>query len=150
LLALALFAILSPSCYRAEIDLGLRANDSPQVGGDAGMAGGAAGQAGAPAEPECDPQPLAAELELCKFHEPTREECTEQDREGFQGCYSGGCWVCTELLSDYPYYFKWNPCCRENTTCNSNLDKVVRCHASCPIPSEHDKVPPCWLADVTP
>lgn len=143
LLSLALFASLSPSCYRAEIDLGLLAQSSPQTGGEAGAAGSSA-------EPDCDPQELSPELELCKIHEWTREECTEQDRDGFKACYSGGCSLCVELVSDYPYYFKWNPCCQDNTTCNSNLGSVVKCHANCPIPTEHDKVPPCWLADVTP
>lgn len=132
--------VLGPGCYRAEIDLGLLAAASPD-------SGGASGASGAPGV-DCDMAPLEAEQDACRLDPPTKEECTEQDTDGWKGCYSGGCAVCTKSVTDYPYYFDWHPCCLANNTCNSN--NPVLCNARCPPPTQHDKVPPCWLAEATP
>lgn len=127
---------LGPGCYRAEIDLGLLAAES-----------GSAGVSGAPGT-ECDMAQVDAEQDACRIDPPTLAECTEQAVNGWSGCYSGGCAVCTKSVADYPYYFDWHPCCLANDTCNSN--DPVRCNARCPPPAEHDKVRPCWLAEATP
>jgi hypothetical protein len=149
--ALTLWALLllsagpCPSCYRAEIDLGLLAGESPESGGNAG------GEAGASSatEPACDEAQVDDEQAQCRKDLPTKAECTEPDPDGWSACYNGGCNVCVETAADYPYYFDWHPCCQGNTTCNSNLPGL-KCNARCPLPTEHDKVRPCWLAEATP
>jgi hypothetical protein len=138
---LLLCAGASPSCYRAEIDLGLLAAASPEPGGEAGGNGAA--------EPACDDTQVDDEQAQCRLGDlPTRAECTEQDRDGWSGCYNGGCAVCRDSVAGYPYYFDWHPCCIVNTSCNSN--GPVKCNARCPAPTEHDKVRPCWRVDATP
>lgn len=129
----------SPSCYRAEIDLGLLGGTSPDSGGEAG--------ASSAAEPACDETQVEAEQARCRLLLPTRAACTEQDTEGWAGCYDGGCAVCADSVTDYPYYFDWHPCCQPNTTCHSN--PPIKCNARCPAPTERDKVRPCWLVEAT-
>lgn len=54
------------------------------------------------------------------------------------GCRGLGCWVCEELVRDYPYYFDHNPCCKRNTTC---AGRYFTCNAKCPAPTDADRVP---------
>lgn len=144
LLLLLLCAGPSPSCYRAEIDLGLLAALPPEPGDNAGGEAGAS----AAAEPTCDDTQVDDEQAQCRMDLPTKAECSEQDRDGWSGCYDGGCAVCRDSVIGYPYYFHWHPCCIANETCHSN--DPVKCNARCPAPREHDKVRPCWLAEATP
>jgi hypothetical protein len=145
LVLLLLCAGASPSCYRAEIDLGLLAASPPDPSGNTGGEAGASGAA----EPACDETQVDDEQAQCRMQLPTRAECAEPDPDGWSACYDGGCNVCVETVTDYPYYFKWHPCCQANSTCNSN-GPGFKCNARCPPPTEHDKVPPCWLAEATP
>ena len=137
----SLFSALSmaASCYRAQIDLTPLVDDLPSAG-----ASGAAGDAGgAAANVDCDRAPLDAVQEQChSVFKPTAADCHEADPAGWDGCYAGGCAVCSEKFSDFPHYLDWHPCCEANPTCNRNLP--VTCNVRCPAPTEHDKIAPCF------
>jgi hypothetical protein len=172
-----LVAVQVASCYRAEIDLAPLAdaagtgNDHPSgasahaaggssAGGDGGQAaepGGNAGSAGSdnPAViPPCEDTPLSAEDQACALTglKKTAAECNDQvgPPAGWQGCYNGGCAVCTLRgeLPGYPHYFDWHRCCSMNDTCSNHDPRY--CNALCPPPTEHDKVAPCGRSDPNP
>jgi hypothetical protein len=147
-LALALLPIpllvLSGSCHRAELDLSRFARSSPE-GGDSSSSvpPGSGGSGGVP----CDESPLDDVQEDCRQGAlPTRADCSEQDVQGWSGCYAGGCAVCTKAVVGYPYYFDRHPCCESNDTCNSNDPK--KCNARCPAPTERDKWKPCFVIEL--
>jgi hypothetical protein len=156
--------LLAASCYHAEIDLKpLLDSDSSGTSGSGGqtavgqgglpelVAGGApeetAGAAGVGGDVgiECDDAPLDDEQNACLLLPPTMAECDAQRRGDWKACYAGGCMVCTPneegVVPGYPYYFKWHPCCRPNSTCSVHPPEI--CDARCPAPTEHDAVPPC-------
>lgn len=126
---LVVLASVSPCCQQAELDLSPAKNE-PAQGGNAGAAG--------------DCEPLDRVQEACRRGAlPNRAECSEQDVQGWSGCYDGGCAVCTKLLRDYPYYFDWHPCCEPNDTCGSS--GPVKCNARCPAPTDTDRQRPCFI-----
>ena len=137
-------ACFSPSCHRAEIDFSLAAHDAGQ-GGDAAervLSGGAGGAA----DLVCDDSPLDETQQACRLGAlPSLAQCTEQDVQGWSGCYAGGCAVCTKSVREYPYYFDWHPCCAPNGTCASNVP--VKCNARCPAPTARDKRKPCFVIE---
>jgi hypothetical protein len=153
-LALALTVQLG-SCYRAEIDLSALADPSgggsaaPLGGGasDVSGEGGAGAMSGAPSE--CHDAPFDTVQATCQLAGPPAL-CSEQDPNGWRGCYLGGCYVCSVdgKVPDYPYYFAWHPCCKPNDTC-SNHD-FFYCDPRCPPPTEHDRVAPCGENDPNP
>ena len=57
---------------------------------------------------------------------------------GWQGCRGTGCWACSELTNDYPYYFANHPSCTKNVTCDGQF---YTCSANCPAPTAADKQP---------
>ena len=52
------------------------------------------------------------------------------------GCRGNGCWVCTELVVDYPNYFAHHPNCIANAQCNSSY---FTCSAACATPTAADR-----------
>jgi hypothetical protein len=126
---------------------GVRSGAAGSDAGEGGASAGAGGQGGATVE--CIDEPLTSDEEICRLlGPPTREECSEQAEDGWEGCYFGNCLVCPKSVVDYPYYFDWHPCCRINTTCASS--EPTRCNPLCPAPTEREKSPPCFLVTLTP
>jgi hypothetical protein len=111
---------------------------------DGGASGGSEGGASGapPATPTCDPTPEDAVQHECRRRKPSEATCDEQDVAGWNGCYDGGCSVCTVVLSKYPYYLARHPCCEPNKTCSVHAPR--RCSSLCPPPTEHDKLPFCF------
>ncbi len=155
LLAVFLVAALPPgaSCYRAEIDLTPLLDDKAQPDGGVLAAGGAGESAiggnepapaagGAAGAPTCDRTPDAAAQYQCRLRPPAKQACDEEDSPGWQGCYDGGCAICTEVIADYPYYLARHPCCIRNDTCSVHAPR--KCSPLCPPPTELDKLPPCY------
>jgi hypothetical protein len=159
------------SCYRAEVDLSPLLDDQAQSGGgvvsagageagmsgsfgatvggasggaDGGASGGADGGAsgGAAGTPTCDPTPEDAVQNQCRLRLPSKQSCDEQDPVGWNGCYAGGCSICTKILIEYPYYLERHRCCQANATCG--VHAPVRCSPLCPPPTELDKRPLCF------
>lgn len=125
-----LSALCVIGCYRAQIDV--------QADGAAGSA--ASGSGG---DAECaDASVDVAQFE-CRTLLPTKSECASQDSEGWNGCVDGGCNVCADVTTKYPYYFAWHPCCEPNLYCAAS--QRVKCNARCPAPTANDRVRPCWL-----
>jgi hypothetical protein len=56
--------------------------------------------------------------------------------EGWLGCRGSGCWVCAELLKDFPHYTQNHPACGINDTCQGQF---FSCNASCPEPGDADR-----------
>ncbi len=54
----------------------------------------------------------------------------------WKGCRGLGCYVCTELVADYPHYFMNHPFCISNNTCEGTY---FTCSAACPSPEENDR-----------
>lgn len=54
----------------------------------------------------------------------------------WDGCRGTGCYVCTELVADYPNYFVNHPYCFSNGTCDG---QHYTCNAVCPAPGAADK-----------
>ena len=108
-------------------------------GADGGADGEAGGAAGAP---KCDPTPEDPAQKPCHLRNPSKLSCDEQDVAGWNGCYGGGCAICTQSLIDYPYYFDRHPCCQPNPTCSTHPPQ--RCSPLCPPPTELDKRPLCF------
>ncbi len=54
----------------------------------------------------------------------------------WRGCRGLGCYVCTELVADYPNYFVNHPFCLSNPTCEGSY---FTCSAACPGPTEADR-----------
>lgn len=127
-------------CYRAVIDIAETDAGGTPGGGDGGDGGGG-GDGGATAA-ACDPTPLDDADVTCRGILPTKAQCSVQDPKGWNGCYDGGCEVCADVAQDYPFYFKWHPCCQANLKCTS--DVRVKCNARCPPPVARDQVMPCW------
>lgn len=115
--------------------------------GDASQELGGAGAGASNGDGPCEDPPFSVDDKFCNDTgiKPDRIACVEQDvsLKGFEGCYNGGCAVCTVHgeVPDYPYYFDWHPCCQKNPNCGS-LPRFY-CNERCPRPTEHDKVPPC-------
>jgi alpha-tubulin suppressor-like RCC1 family protein len=55
---------------------------------------------------------------------------------GWNGCRGSGCSVCSELVKDFPNYFKNNPRCVKNTTCSGQF---FTCNSNCPAPTDADR-----------
>ena len=66
---------------------------------------------------------------------PTGSSCSGSPG-GWQGCRGTGCSVCTELVKDYPRYFKNHPKCGPNTTCAGIFGT---CNSNCPQPTSADR-----------
>jgi hypothetical protein len=115
------------------------ATDGAGGAADGGASGAADRAAGSPT---CDPTPEDAVQYQCRRREPSKEQCDEQDVGGWNGCYNGGCSVCTEILIEYPYYLERHRCCHANATCG--VHEPVRCSPLCPPPTELDKRPLCF------
>jgi hypothetical protein len=155
------------SCYRAEVDLSPLLEDQAASGGGVvsagageasmsgsvgattgGTSGGADGRAsggadgGAAGTPTCDPTPEDAVQHQCRLRLPSKQSCDEQDAVGWNGCYAGGCSICTKILIEYPYYLERHRCCQANATCG--VHAPVRCSSLCPPPTELDKRPLCF------
>jgi hypothetical protein len=139
------------SCYRAEVDLAPLVDDESPAGGGVvmGLGGGASGGAsggvdgGAAGAATCDPTPEDAIQQQCRLRMPSTQSCDEQYIVGgWNGCYNGGCSVCTKVLIDYPHYFERHPCCQPNITCSTH--EPYRCSPLCPPPTELDKRPVCF------
>ncbi|MEP7052041.1 MAG: hypothetical protein ABJB12_16870 [Pseudomonadota bacterium] len=109
-------------CYRAQIDI---------ADGDAGAT-----------EPACDSTPLSSDYADCHGLLPDKQQCSVPDPNGWNGCYDGGCTVCSDVLQAFPFYFAWHPCCQPNDFCTSELRG--RCNERCPAPGARDQVKPCW------
>jgi len=157
----SLLATLSiAGCYRAEIALSVFDGDAAAAGsagaaapgGSSGTDGRSAGSGGMPdgagestsgAGGICVDTVDDVQLS-CRLHLPSQTECSAQDPDGFNGCSQGGCIVCDDVTSAYPYYFKWHPCCQPNSGCATS--QRVKCNARCPAPGPRDKIAPCWLA----
>jgi hypothetical protein len=110
---------------------------------DDGASGAADGRAAGP--PTCDPTPEDAVQSQCRWRDPSKEQCDEQDAVGWNGCYNGGCSICTKILIDYPYYLERHRCCHANATCG--VHEPVRCSPLCPPPTELDKRPLCFTLE---
>jgi hypothetical protein len=52
------------------------------------------------------------------------------------GCRGLGCYVCSELVADYPKYFINHPFCLANPTCGGTY---ATCSPACPEPTDDDK-----------
>jgi hypothetical protein len=112
------------------------ASGGADAGGIGGVSGGAAGA------PTCDPTPEDAVQHQCLLRKPSKQMCDVQAADGWNGCYDGGCSICTKVLIDYPYYLERHRCCEENTTCSKH--EPYRCSPWCPPPTELDKRPVCF------
>lgn len=109
--------------------------DEPRgAAGDVGVTG-AAGAA------NCTPDLLPEMQVQCRVHLPSRATCSTQVATGWNGCSNGGCTVCDDMLVDYPYYFRWHPCCVPNSSCVGG--RRVKCNERCPPPTPHDRLEPC-------
>jgi hypothetical protein len=53
----------------------------------------------------------------------------------FQGCRGSGCWVCEEIVANYPHYFDNHPACLPNKTC---AGQYYTCNHKCPAPTAAD------------
>ncbi len=53
----------------------------------------------------------------------------------WQGCRGTGCHVCSELVANYPLYFKNNPLCISNPNCQGSY---FTCSSKCPAPDSAD------------
>lgn len=124
------------------------ASGGADVGAMGGASGGADGGASGAAErgamgpPTCDPTPEDAVQYQCRLRRPSKQSCDEQDAVGWNGCYDGGCSICTKILIDYPYYLERHRCCQANATCS--VHEPARCSPLCPPPTDLDKRPPCF------
>jgi hypothetical protein len=118
--------------------------DGQSGGGADGQSGGGfgAGAGEAAGAPKCDPTPEDPEQNPCRERRPSKQSCDEQDIDGWNGCYAGGCSICTQSLIDYPYYFDRHRCCEPNPTCSTH--PPYRCSPLCPPPTELDKRPLCF------
>ena len=115
-----------------------------QAGGEVSGAGGAVsgGGGGPAAAPTCDPTPEDPLQKPCQESEPSKQACNEQAIDGWNGCYAGGCAICTQTLIDYPYYFHRHRCCEPNNTCSTH--EPYPCSPLCPPPTDLDKRPLCF------
>jgi hypothetical protein len=55
--------------------------------------------------------------------------------------------VCSEILTQHPYYFHYHPGCLRNDTC---AGLFFTCNAKCPAPGELEKQPPPGACDGSP
>lgn len=152
---------MGASCYRAELDLAPPGDDQSPAGGggvgagEAGMSGGVDATGGKPdgggsggasggaaGAPTCDPTPEDAVQHQCLLRKPSKQQCDVQAADGWNGCYDGGCSICTKVLIDYPYYLERHRCCQANTACSKH--DPYRCSPWCPPPTELDKRPVCF------
>jgi alpha-tubulin suppressor-like RCC1 family protein len=62
------------------------------------------------------------------------------------GCRGNGCAVCSEKLTDYPFYFHHHPRCVRNDSCGGNF---YTCNENCPPPVAADKLPPAGTCNGT-
>jgi hypothetical protein len=51
------------------------------------------------------------------------------------GCRGNGCYVCAELVTNYPKYFEHHPGCVKNGTC---MGVFATCNENCPAPVAAD------------
>jgi hypothetical protein len=89
--------------------------------------------------PECVPNSTCnGEYYTCNARCPAPTEGDECHGSpgGWQGCRGSGCWVCAELLVDYPRYAQNHPSCIVNTTCDG---QHYTCNAACPAPTDADR-----------
>ena len=54
----------------------------------------------------------------------------------WDGCRGTGCYVCAELVTNYPKYFEHHPYCVKNGTCGGT--GYATCNANCPAPAAED------------
>jgi len=74
----------------------------------------------------------------CSSDCPQPDEADQCDgTEGqWQGCRGSGCWVCAELVKDYPKYFDRHRNCIRNDGCEGVF---YPCSKACPAPEAADK-----------
>jgi ABC-type cobalt transport system substrate-binding protein len=53
----------------------------------------------------------------------------------WSGCRGTGCSVCSELVANYPCYFRNHPSCVQNTDCQG---QYFTCNVNCPAPTAAD------------
>ncbi|HXI59830.1 MAG TPA: hypothetical protein VNO55_27370 [Polyangia bacterium] len=70
--------------------------------------------------------------------EPAPGQCNGTSGQ-WAGCRGNGCAVCSEKLTDYPFYFQRHPRCVRNDACAGT--GFATCNASCPQPTDADKTP---------
>jgi len=94
----------------------------------------AACNAGADApDPSASTTSLAATAALSCDGSPT----------GWRACRGSGCWVCSEMVKDYPAYFINHPSCTKNDTC---AGQFYACSDACPAPTAEDAICPTGAA----
>ena len=54
----------------------------------------------------------------------------------WQGCRGNGCFVCSDLLADFPLYLQNHPDCISNDTCDG---LYFTCNEKCPHPTDDDR-----------
>jgi len=118
--------------------------DAGNGGADAAGAEAGSGGAGGDAGVKCERALEPLQEECSQFGLPLPATCHQTTPTGWDGCIDGGCNVCVEAVVDYPYYFKWHPCCTLNTTCGGQA--LYTCNERCPAPTERDKTAPCWAS----
>jgi hypothetical protein len=63
----------------------------------------------------------------------------------WRACRNGGCWVCSEMVDGFPFYFRNHPNCAPSTFCKG---QYFPCSATCPAPAAADScdaLPDGWL-----
>lgn len=67
---------------------------------------------------------------------PTSADRCDGTPGTWQGCRGTGCFVCEELVEDYPCYFRNHPYCEPNDNCGG---LYFTCNQNCPAPTQADK-----------
>jgi len=69
--------------------------------------------------------------------QPTSDDrCAPPAADGWAGCFGDSCAVCSELVADFPNYWKNHPWCIENTQCSG---AHTTCTSGCPAPTDDDR-----------
>ncbi|MEA2699573.1 MAG: hypothetical protein QOI66_3844 [Myxococcales bacterium] len=64
----------------------------------------------------------------------------------WNACRGDGCSVCSESLTNHPFYFHHHPSCHRNDLCG---DQLFTCNDSCPAPTDKEKSPPAGTCNGT-
>lgn len=89
--------------------------------------------------PYCQPNDsCGGEFYTCSNNCPAPSEADMCDGTpgNWSGCRGTGCYVCSELVADYPKYFSRHPGCVSNTSCGGSYGT---CNQNCPAPTDADK-----------
>ena len=80
--------------------------------------------------------PLVPCSDICPAPTPADQIACDGTPGQWEGCRGYGCWVCAELIKDFPRYLQNHPACTANVTCHGNY---FTCNEVCPAPGPGDK-----------